>query len=179
MKYVTVLLVFFFSTFRINGSAQERTALRTGETVPDFSFSIVDSNNSIAYLREFKEKLIIIDFWGTWCSSCISFFPTLDTLQNIFKKDLKIILVNSIKSGDDRKKVIAFLDKRRSVGKPINLTIAAEDSIAMSLFPFIYVPTYVWISPNGKLLGVTGKEFVTETNIRSILESERSKQENK
>jgi len=178
MKIVIIVVMFLSFTVLTKGYSQELFALRTGEETPNIPLAIINSKDSLVYIQEYKGKLIILDFWGTWCNSCVRFFPKLDTLQNLFERDLKIILVNSITSGDDKRRVSEFLNKRRSLGMPINLTVAVEDSLATKLFPNKYLPTYVWISPNGKLLGVTGKEFVTEMNIRSILETEKFDKKN-
>ena len=168
------ILFFFLAVSRLSYSqSQEFSALRIGEIVPNISFNVVNSRDSILHMQDFEEELIILDFWGTWCNSCIRSFPKLDSLQTKFKSRAKIILVNSMSTtGDTKYKVINFLEKRKKLGKAVNLTVAVEDSVAMQLFPHLYLPTCVWINNSkGSLIAITTKDFVTEANIKAFLES--------
>ena len=54
-----------------------------------------NSNNEIINLSDFKNSLIIINFWATWCAPCIEEMPSLNKLQsNLSFKNLQIIPIN-------------------------------------------------------------------------------------
>ncbi|MDB4231472.1 TlpA family protein disulfide reductase [Candidatus Pelagibacter sp.] len=54
-----------------------------------------DSNNYDVNLEDFKGKLLILNFWATWCAPCRKEMPSLDDLQSNSNFDnLKIFLIN-------------------------------------------------------------------------------------
>ncbi|HEX3024864.1 MAG TPA: TlpA disulfide reductase family protein, partial [Chitinophagaceae bacterium] len=89
--------------------------LGIGDTMPD-----VQLNNIINYpvsqipLSPFKNKHTIIDFWATWCSSCIHHFQQLDSLQKQYPQQLQVLLVNSKNSVDTKEKITGFIANYRS-----------------------------------------------------------------
>jgi thiol-disulfide isomerase/thioredoxin len=149
--------------------AQKPVAI--GDTVPDILFeTVLNHSGTKARLSDFKEDLILLDFWASWCASCAHAFPKIDSLQSTFVGDLKVILVNSRSTGDDLSKVQAFLIKWKSrTGRSIGLTIAAVDTLADNLFPHQIIPHYAWIY-KGRLVALTSSHEVTDRRIRNILE---------
>lgn len=146
--------------------AQLTKPLTIGDTVPDITFTnLINYPTRTAKLSDFKGKLVILDFWATWCGSCIAKFPELQRLQKEFNKDLQIILVNGNSTGDTKASISQFLSKRAELLKPINLPIVPEEEIVNSLFPYNSLPHYVWISAERKVLAITSSEDITASNI--------------
>ena len=50
-----------------------------------------DSNNYDVNLDDFKGKLLILNFWATWCAPCREEMPSLDDLQSNSNFDLSLI----------------------------------------------------------------------------------------
>jgi thiol-disulfide isomerase/thioredoxin len=62
-----LLLLFFLITLKI--SAQSSKLI--GKPAPDIHFTDVLNDTKSSYkLSDFKGKVVIIDFWATWCASC-------------------------------------------------------------------------------------------------------------
>ena len=144
-----------------------------GDTVPDIHFqTMVNHPSASVRLSDFKGKLVILDFWATWCTSCLHSFPKMDSLQNEFADRLQVLLVNTKNTGDDLAKVEAFFRKwNHKYGKELCLPSVVNDSIADQLFQHQLIPHYVWINGEGKIIAVTSASQVNATNIRSLLES--------
>lgn len=140
--------------------------LRVGQSLPDsvwnLPMKILNSDEKEVTLKSFQGKLIILDFWATWCTSCIKKFPMLTELQQEFSGDLAILLVNSSIKGDTPEKMMAKLK-----GYPIASII--NDKVLKVLFPHEYIPHYVWIDGKGKVFAITSSKFVDSDVIKNAL----------
>lgn len=144
--------------------------LKVGDQVPDIEFTMINYPKRKAWLSDFRGKLVILDFWATWCGSCVAKFPKLDSLQELYGDKLQIILVNSINTGDNEKKVINFFTKKKNItGEQFNFTSVVNDSLALMLFPHRTVPHYAWISADGILKAITDSKQITTENVQEIL----------
>jgi thiol-disulfide isomerase/thioredoxin len=158
----------------INGYAQtstEKRSLVIGDSVPNIEYSnVLNYDQSSIRLSDFNGKLIILDFWSTWCTACHAWFEKADSLQEQFADKIQFILVNSIDGTlDSAKKVRTFFDKwNNKHGFPFRLPTPVEDTISRRLFPRDYLPHYVWIW-EGKLIATTSPKDVTAENICAIL----------
>ncbi len=148
--------------------------LKIGDKVPDVEFNLLNASTASSKLSDYRGKLVLLDFWATWCGSCLQTFPKMDSLQKEFKNNLQVIFINSMSTGDDKRKVELFLKKwQLDHGSIFTIAVAYEDKMALALFPRTYLPHYVWISPNGKVVAVSSSVLVTRETIRAILGDER------
>ena len=55
----------------------------------------LDKNGEKINIKNFKEKIVLLNFWATWCEPCKEEMPSLDRLQNNPKlNNLKIFVIN-------------------------------------------------------------------------------------
>ncbi|REA63568.1 hypothetical protein DSL64_03755 [Dyadobacter luteus] len=142
--------------------------LAIGDTLPDITVSnVLNYKTPTVKLSDFKGKLLIIDFWATWCGACVSMLPRLDSLQKQFDDKIQILPV----AYQDAKAVQTFLSKYQAkTTRRIVLPQVIADSVLHELFPHRYVPHYVWISSEGVVLTFTGMEEMNASTIRKVLE---------
>jgi thiol-disulfide isomerase/thioredoxin len=77
-----------------------------GTQAPDFELN--DLRNQPIKLSELKGKVVLLDFWATWCAPCLAALPDLELLNRDFKdKGLVVIGIN----GEDAKDQAVFLNK--------------------------------------------------------------------
>lgn len=149
--------------------------LQIGDTVPEELWNLPlqvvnhpEGKDTIT-LNDYRDKkLIILDFWATWCSSCIKNFPRLNTLQNESEGQVEVLLVNSRSTRDTPVKAGEFLSKRQ---EDYNFTSIVNDTILKEIFPHRLIPHYVWISDD-RFLAVTDGEDLTNENFRDALNGE-------
>ena len=59
----------------------------------EFSFSARDINGNMINTEDYKDKIIMLNFWATWCSPCIMEMPHLQNIKN--KYSISHLLVGS------------------------------------------------------------------------------------
>lgn len=145
----------------------EIVPFQIGERVPDLPLkALINYKDSARSLSQFGNKILILDFWDTHCTSCIKMFPLEDSLQSLFPNDIQFLLVTA----DSEMKVEAFLEKYNSIReRPLSLPIVTGDRLLNKLFRFSYIPHYVWIAPNGQILAETNDWFITKESISNTL----------
>jgi cytochrome c biogenesis protein CcmG/thiol:disulfide interchange protein DsbE len=85
------------------------------DKAPDFALKTFDGK--MVKLSDYKGKVVIIDFWATWCPPCRKGIPDLISIQNEYKKDVVIIGI-SLDSEKTIKDVPGFV-KSYQINYPI------------------------------------------------------------
>ncbi|MEO8794264.1 MAG: TlpA disulfide reductase family protein [Daejeonella sp.] len=171
--YFLLTVVFIIGAGSTKVKAQESKAanLKVGDQMPDVTIqNLINYSANFAKVSDFKGKLLILDFWATWCSSCIKKFPALEALQKDLADDLQILLVNTKSSRDTELKVRDLFNKRHKEGEaPFSLPSAIQDTLLDALFPHQLIPHYVWVGPDGTVKAITSGDQVTKENIQKML----------
>ncbi|MBK8087718.1 MAG: redoxin domain-containing protein [Chitinophagaceae bacterium] len=84
--------------------------IKTGEQCPEFKIGSTLQYRDTVSLSDFRNKLLILDFWNTTCISCIKAFPKLDSIQKLFGNRVQIVLVNR----ESKDSTIAFFKNTNS-----------------------------------------------------------------
>ncbi|MEQ1665637.1 MAG: TlpA disulfide reductase family protein [Bdellovibrionales bacterium] len=71
------------------------------ENAPDFELADLDGNSH--RLSDFKDKIVILNFWASWCPPCIEEFPSLYKLIQTFQGNVVLVAVSQDKNFDDIK----------------------------------------------------------------------------
>lgn len=76
-------------------------------------FSFVDLDEKPIHSNEFIGRVVVLDFFGTWCKPCIAELPELAKVMEHFEdeKDLSFYVVNSDQGGDNLEKARRFASK--------------------------------------------------------------------
>ena len=105
-----------------------------------------DINQNDVNLNDFKGKLLILNFWATWCSPCREEMPSLDNLQsNSNFNNLKIFPINIGREDISKSK---FFFKELNI-KNLDIYIDAPISLAKK-FSIRGVPTTILFNKGGK-----------------------------
>ena len=108
--------------------------------------NFININNEIIDLNKFKNSLIIINFWATWCAPCIEEMPSLNRLQtNPVFNNLQIIPINV---GRDNVENSKNFYKKLKIN---NLEIYFDKNVELSnKFLLRGLPTTVFINKEGE-----------------------------
>lgn len=166
----TLLTALFLLT--ANVFAQQKTKeIKIGDKIPDLLIQgIINQKNNKVELKElYKDGLLIIDFWGTYCAPCIKEMIFLDSLKAVHPGKFNVLMVTSEDGGVIKK----FLSK--SINKDVrtsNLILATKDTLLKKLFPHSMIPHNIWIDKNGIVKAITGSAEVKSGNILNFNDGE-------
>lgn len=74
-----------------------------GSAAPDFT--VKDSDRTVS-LHDFKGKVVVLNFWTTWCAPCIEEMPSLAQLQHKLGPNAVVLAVSTDKSDADYHKFL-------------------------------------------------------------------------
>lgn len=143
--------------------------LNIGDQLPDKLIRKVINRMTSGPIRtsDYKNELLIIDFWATSCSGCVAALPKMSALQKEFKSKLAILPVTY----ENENEVKAFW-KSNSYTKNLNLPSVVEDTLFSNLFRHTALPHEIWIYKN-KVIGITGPEYIDAATIRKVLAGDK------
>jgi thiol-disulfide isomerase/thioredoxin len=153
-----------------NAGTQTNPAIKEvkiGQRMPDVLLTnLYNYKTPRIDLADLQAKLIILDFWATWCTPCVSMMPKMDSLQQEYQGDVQFISV-SYQTGKEVSGFMQQLEKRKNVHYTV--PYATDDNQLRLMFPHKTLPHYVWISANGTVIAITGAEEITGANLDKMM----------
>ncbi|MHC4630411.1 MAG: redoxin family protein [Planctomycetota bacterium] len=136
----------------------------TGKPAP--SFTLKDLNGKQVSLSDFKDKVVLLDFWATWCGPCVRAIPYVESLHKKYKDQGLVVI--GINNERDHTKVKAFAKTRMSYLILLDADKQFKEYGARS------IPTAFYIDKEGMIryrdVGFgPGKEKEMEQKIKELL----------
>jgi len=116
--------------------------------IPALGFTLKHLDGTTASLSDFSGKVVLLNFWATWCLPCIQEMPDMEQLWQRYKDAGLIVLGVSNDDAGKRKRVETFIDKV-NLSFPILLD---SDSTVSELYDVSGIPVSYLISRDGTLL---------------------------
>ncbi len=144
-----IIFIFFINSNLCIAEPSIKNLVINNELKKINSLTFYDIKNNVVNLDDYKGKLILINFWATWCAPCKEEMPSLDLLQTNQKLlNLKIFPINV---GQDK------IDKAQKFFNDLgieNLEIYFDSSINLAKkFSLRGIPTSILINKNGQEFG--------------------------
>ena len=107
--------------------------------------TFLDDKNNKLDLKDYQGKLILLNFWATWCAPCREEMPSLDRIKE--NEDFKNIVIFPINVGQENiQKSVNFFDEL----KIKNLELYYDNSIKLAkIFSLRGLPTTIFINKDG------------------------------
>ncbi len=119
---------------------------RTAGTAPDFVLKDIEGKN--VELSQYKGKMIVVEFWATWCPPCKATIPGLIALQEKYSGRGLIVLGISIDEGDDRGSKISAFSKEHKINYPVLL---GNEEVSRT-YGVMSIPTTFLIGKDQKII---------------------------
>lgn len=113
-----------------NTNSQARLP-RTNKPMPPLSANVGWTllDNKRKKLSEYEGKVVILDFWATYCQPCLEGTPHLVNLQNQYGKDGLVVIGLNVGGDEDRPKIAAFISQFN-----VQYDIAVPDDEFVNMF---------------------------------------------
>ena len=150
-------------SWQLSGTLHDHVVVE-GEAAPDFSIR-ADSGHTLTN-TSFDGKVLILNFWATWCPPCITEMPSLDQLQRQYASRGLVVL--GVSWDQDEALYKKFLARNH-----VNFQTAREpDRSIGNLYGTIKIPESYIIDRNGKVLRkIVGAANWTDPQLTSYVES--------
>lgn len=113
------------------------------ETLQDYNWNLQQLNSGEINFSQSKEKVVIVNFWATWCPPCVAEMPSFQKLYDAYGDKVDFYFVTSEKP----EKIVSFMSKN-GYSLPIFLqTYAAPKQLESNALPTTYV-----ISKTGEIV---------------------------
>jgi len=109
------------------------------------SFSLPDIKGKNRKLSDFKGKYIVLDFWGTWCGSCIKGFPKLKEYYSKYKDKIEFIGIDCRDEIEPWRKAIAKYELEWT-------NLYSKDEVITANYGITGYPTKFLIDKEGKIV---------------------------
>ena len=151
---IVVIMLTLAATWMIDGhrgvimapAPQKIIQAKTYEAAPEVTFT--DLNGKAVTLQDYRGKIVLLNFWATWCAPCIAEFPQFINLAQAMPDDVVILAVSI---DEDKANIGTFLKKyapEYATTKNLKLLWDEDKSISQDLFQTVRVPETIIITPN-------------------------------
>ena len=166
---ILVFIIMSFSAFAVKSNKKEDVKMP--------NIVLYDQYGKKHNIEEYKGKVVVINFWATWCGYCVQEMPEFEKVYKEFgsnKKDVIILGVAGPKSKEnqnnvdvEKDKVISFL-KKKNITYPTLMDEVGKsfDEYGVKYFPTTYVINkkgYLEGFVNGAISGEQLKNAINET----------------
>lgn len=141
--FIVLLVVFVMVSScgnKKNNNADSYPELSEGDVAPDFTVDTVDGNSFT--LSEQKGKVVLLNFWATWCGPCVGEMPAFEKLYNEYGEKAVILAVDC---AEDKNTVNQFISDK-GYTFPVAYDVAGDVTIK---YPASGIPYTLVIGKDG------------------------------
>ena len=141
--------------------------MQANEVAPNFEATTLEGHTF--KLSDVRGKVVLLDFWATWCGSCVAQLPKLKAVYEEFHRDDRFVMI-SLSLDKEVDTVRDFIKKHEVkwkqgfLGAWSNATLRADYGVTG-------IPALFLIGPDGKLIVTEPPAKILEQAIKKALES--------
>jgi len=133
--------------------------------------SFLDYEGNRVTLDQFKGKVVMIDFWETWCTPCLKAFPSMSKAMNDYPNDFVVLAVNLGESDQDED-----VERFRNSNPDYPFVWLKDSELLANQLQVPGIPFKVFIAPDGSYhsheLGLSGSEDANYNKLVQLIQSQ-------
>ncbi len=130
----------------------------TNESKIAFDFSLKSIDGKVIKLSDFRGKVVLLDFWATWCPPCKKGIPDLIEIQKSFNNEVQVI---GITLDENPMKVVPSFVKEYKINYPV---LIGTEEVTKMYGGIDAIPTTFIINKSGqitnKFIGLVDKDIL-------------------
>ena len=128
----------------------------------NYNWNLLDNRGNLIDFNAYKNKVIVVNFWATWCPPCVAEMPSFQEIYDSYKNDVVFLFVTN----DKDEKVNSFMNSN-NYSMPVFYEVSATPpQISSSSLPATFI-----IDKNGNIvLSKTGATNWNSTSIQHLLD---------
>lgn len=131
--------------FKMPEMVEDPELIAVGADAP--KWELKDPDGKVIKLEDLKGKIVLLDFWATWCGPCKQAMPGVQKLHEHFKGDKRVLIFGINTWEEDPAKAVKYMkDKEYTYG----LLLEGDD--VAEAYGVSGIPTFYVIGPDGKVL---------------------------
>jgi thiol-disulfide isomerase/thioredoxin len=145
------------------------SAVNYGDVLSTASFQDYDGNT--VTLDQFKGKVVMIDFWETWCTPCLKAFPSMSKAMLDYPNDFVVLAVNLGESDQDED-----VERFRNSNPDYPFVWLKDSELLANQLQVPGIPFKIFVSPDGSYhsheLGLSGSEDANYDKLVQLIQSQ-------
>lgn len=109
---------------------------------------VVKHADLVKAIEGHKGKVVLVDFWATWCKPCVEKFPKIAKLHDKHKDSGLVLISVSMDEEDKQDKALTFLKKQQATFPNY---LVSDAPASQDHWKFVPIPTYLLFGKDGKL----------------------------
>ncbi|HET6284490.1 MAG TPA: TlpA disulfide reductase family protein [Polyangia bacterium] len=147
--------------------------MKPGRPAPDFTLPRLDDARKTLSLSSLRGKVVLLDFWATWCGPCRQMIPLLDAFYADWSpRGVELVGVNSDGTATSNDEIQAFLRTH-----PARYPMVIDDGRANSIYRIRALPQLVLIGRDGTVrqsfLGIVSRTEIDRAVARAVADTTR------
>jgi thiol-disulfide isomerase/thioredoxin len=147
----------------LNAHARSHPAI--GSKAPAFNFpKVLNASDREGFdLSSLRGKVVILEFWATWCGPCIQSIPHMNQIAGkLDPSKFQLIYVNK---GQSEKKVRTFMNQHPMTG----WSVLDGEKFVNHMYNVGDIPLSVIISSDGHIVGITHPNDVSMEQLQDVI----------
>ena len=130
-------------------------------------FSLEDLQGNTHRLEDYRGKWVLVNFWATWCTPCLSEIPELSSLHDAHENNDLVVIGIAMNSGSSKR--VADFSQAHGINYPV---VMGNRRVAAQIGKLDVLPTSFLYDPSGKQVSHQAGE-VTRKGVETYIKNKK------